>query len=259
MIIVFFVISILLLIIFIRLRFVNLSYTAKQFERQNVIVCGKKGTGKDVLFSAIINKRKKLAYSNISYGKYTIVKPISYLNTLPNIYENLLENKIQIIEKNIEERTDYYLSDGGIYLPSQYDIALCKNDNYKSLPIFYTLSRHLADMNVHVNVQNINRLWIKLREHADYYITCKYCINLGLWMYLKTIHYENYDDCLNNKLPIRRRQRTTDEKGNIEYRRYLIPKRFLTYDTRHFHKVFYGIPAPRNKKNNKGEKNGKQS
>lgn len=259
MVIVFFVISILLLIIFIRLRFVNLSYTAKQFEKQNVIVTGKKGTGKDVLFSAIINTRKKKAYSNIDYGKYTIVKPISFLNTLPNTYDNLLQNDVQIIEKNIDEGVDYYLSDGGIYLPSQYDVALCKNENYKSLPIFYTLSRHLGDMNVHVNVQNINRLWIKLREHADYYITCKYCINLGPWMYLKTVHYESYDDCLNNKLPTRRRQ--SDERGRIEYRRYLIPKRFLTYDTRHFHRVFYGIPAP-SKKNNKKKKrkeNEKQS
>ena len=37
-------------------------------------------------------------------------------------------------------------------------------------------------------------------------------------------------------------------RGYIEYRRYLIPKRFLTYDTRHFHKVFYGKPAPKNNK-----------
>ena len=251
------VIFIILLIIFIRLRFINLSYTAKQFARQNVIVTGKKGTGKDVLFSAVINKRKEMAYSNINYGKYTIVKPISYLNTLPNTYENLLQGDVQIIEKNIDEETDYYLSDGGIYLPSQYDVALCKNDNYKSLPIFYTLSRHLANMNVHVNVQNINRLWIKLREHADYYITCKYCINLGFWLYLKTIHYESYDDCLNNKLPVRRRQRT-DDKGHIEYRRYLIPKRYLTYDTRYFHRVFYGIPAP-SKKIKRRKENEKQN
>lgn len=255
MLIIFLIIFVILLIIFIRLRFINLSYTAKQFERQNVIVTGKKGTGKDVLFSAVINTRKKKAYSNIDYGKYTIVKPISYLNTLPNTYENLLQGDVQIIEKNIDEKTDYYLSDGGIYLPSQYDVALCKNDNYKSLPIFYSLSRHLADMNVHVNVQNINRLWIKLREHADYYITCKGCLNLGFWLYLKTIHYENYDDCLNNKLPTRRQKQ--DEKGHIEYRRYLIPKRYLTYDTRHFHKVFYGIPAPNKKK--RGLKNEKES
>ena len=245
MVIVFLIIFVLLLIIFIRLRFVNLSYTAKQFSKQNVIVTGKKGAGKDVLFSAVINRRRKKCYSNIDFGKYSIVKPIAYLNTLPNTYENLLENKITIIEKNIEERTDYYLSDGGIYLPSQYDIALCKSDNYKSLPIFYALSRHLGNMNVHVNVQNINRLWIKLREHADYYINCKLCVNLGLWLYLKTVHYEDYDDCLNNKLPTRRR--IDESKGHIEYRRYLIPKRFLTYDTRYFHKVFYGVPAPSKK------------
>lgn len=257
MIIVFLVIFV-LLIIFVRLRFINLGYTARQFERQNVIVCGKKGTGKDVLFSAIINKRKKPAYSNIDYGKYTIVRPISYLNTLPNTYDNLLQGKIKIIEKNIQEKVDYYLSDGGIYLPSQYDNALCKDDNYKSLPIFYTLSRHLGNMNVHVNVQNINRLWLKLREHADYYITCKGCLNLGFWLYLKTIHYENYDDCLNNKLPVRRK-RNDESKGHIEYRRYLIPKRFLTYDTRHFHRIFYGVPAPSKNKKKRRKENEKQS
>src|SRR5690554_4817303 len=100
--IVFLVIFILLLIIFIRLRFINLSYTARQFAKQNVIMTGKKGTGKDVLFSAIINTRKKKAYSNIDYGKYIVVKPIAYLNTLPNIYDNLLQGKIEIIEKNVE-------------------------------------------------------------------------------------------------------------------------------------------------------------
>ena len=68
---------------------------------------------------------------------------------------------------------------------------------------------------------------------------------------MKSVHYENYDDCLNNKLPVKRLIKGENSRieescrGHIEYRRYLIPKKYLTYDTRHFHKVLYGIPAPK--------------
>lgn len=38
------------------------------------------------------------------------------------------------------------------------------------MPIFYALSRHLYNNNIHVNVQNLGRLWLKLREQADSFI-----------------------------------------------------------------------------------------
>ena len=38
------------------------------FKKCNVIVFGKKGTGKDLIFQKVINCRKDTYYSNISYG-----------------------------------------------------------------------------------------------------------------------------------------------------------------------------------------------
>lgn len=240
-------------IVYIKIRYVNIMYIANQFKANNVIVFGKKGSGKDILFSCVIKKRKCPHYSNIEYYKgKTEVQPLGYLSVAPNVYSDFIDGKVEVIEKKITEKVDYYLSDGGIYLPSQYDNLLSKM--YPSLPIFYALSRHLGNMNVHVNVQNLNRLWIKLREQADCYIRTKKTVNLGFWMLVTTYVYENYNDALELLKPIKKMVKGDGSKveestrGLIEKRTVLVPKRWLEYDSRYFHKVIYGEEAPRKKK-----------
>ena len=48
-------------------------FVVSEFKRCNVVVDGKKGTGKDLLFQYVIWKRDEHYYANISYGdaKYT--------------------------------------------------------------------------------------------------------------------------------------------------------------------------------------------
>lgn len=240
---------VILIIAFIVMRYWNINRIVEYFESNNVIVYGKKGKGKDVLFAAVIKKRNKPHFSNIKYNDKTDVKSISYLNVSPNTYENFIDGKVTVIPKNIEEKKDYYLSDGGIYLPSQYDNILSKK--YPSLPIFYALSRHLGDMNIHVNVQNLNRLWIKLREQADTYIRIGFKIKLPGYILLSTRTYENYDDAFKNLKPVKKLLKgevvRTEEssRGEIKNRLLLIPKRWLEYDSRYFHRVVYGVPAPK--------------
>lgn len=236
-------------IAFIIMRFWNMACLTSAFQKNNVIVYGKKGQGKDLLFAAIIANRKEPHFSNIQYNEQTDVKDIGYLSVAPNTYENFIAGKVVKIPKLIQEKKDYYLSDGGIYLPSQYDNILSKK--YPSLPIFYALSRHLGNMNVHVNVQNLNRLWLKLREQADTYIRVRGKIDLPGYICLKTTIYENYDDALKNLKPVKKIIKgeviKTEEssRGEIKNRLLLIPRWWLKYDSRYFHKVVYGFAAPK--------------
>lgn len=247
---VLFAVLVVAVVVYIKIRYINISYISKQFQSNNVIVFGKKGSGKDILFASIIKKRACFHLSNIEYFKgKTEVKPLGYLSVEPNVYSDFIDGKVKVIPKNIIEKADYYLSDGGIYLPSQYDNILSKQ--YPSLPIFYALSRHLGNMNIHVNVQNLNRLWIKLREQADCYVRTKKAINLGFWMLVTTYVYENYNDAVELLKPIKRvikgdvSKVEESSRGLIEKRTVLIPKRWLEYDSRYFHKVIYGVPAPK--------------
>lgn len=243
---------IILFIAFIRMRYWNMSAVASDFEKNNVIVYGKKGKGKDLLFAAVIAKRNKEHFSNIQYNEKTDVKGIGYLSVYPNTYENFIADRIYVIPKNISEGKDYYLSDGGVYLPSQYDSLLSKK--YPSLPIFYALSRHLGNMNVHVNVQNLNRLWIKLREQADTYIRVGGKVSLPGYILLRTRTYENYDDAVKELKPVKKLikgetlKTVESTRGEIVNRWLLIPKRWLKYDSRYFHRVIYGVAAPGKRK-----------
>lgn len=58
--------------------------------------------------------------------------------------------------------TDIYIADAGIYFPSQFCNEL--NRDYKYFPTFMALTRHLGEANVHFNVQNLNRVWDKIRS-----------------------------------------------------------------------------------------------
>ena len=113
------------------------------FEKCNVIVFGKKGTGKDLIFQKVINSRKDTYYSNISYGGDYKDIEVSELTT-GNTYNDFIQNKINLCNK-IDEREgkDIYLSDCGIILPSQYDSTL-----HKVFPSFSSFLFHSCNMTV---------------------------------------------------------------------------------------------------------------
>lgn len=231
------------------------NFLRKQFERCNCIVFGKKGTGKDLLFNKVINLRKRKCYANIPYNeKYAEIKQIKDFTVAPNTYQDFLNDKVQVVKKLLNENQDFYISDGGIALPSQYQGDLCKL--YPSLPIYYALSRHLTNSNIHINTQNLGRVWDKLREQADGYFKTKYSLKLGPLIFTKFIYYDEYESAKANILPYKTRMvfikaesranREEYEALHGEVRSYLICQlvKNVKYDSRYFHSVLYGESAP---------------
>lgn len=238
------------------------SFAVDCFRRGNCIVAGHKGNGKDLFFSYIINKRKEPHYSNIRYNDQTALLDPKAFNIDPNTYRDFLGGTVKQIPKTLEEDRDYYLSDAGIFMPSTYQGELVKL--YPSLPLMYALQRHLLNSNFHANVQNLPRLWDKLREQADYYFFCTQARHLiGRWFIQKVRYYETYEAAAANVLPFKvnaflftfkdKRQLALKhqfdaQNGQVKYLYILnhLPKDH--YDTRYFHSVLYGTPPDKGKK-----------
>lgn len=232
----------------------DLKFICNKFESGNCIVFGKKGKGKDLLFNAVINKRNKLAYSNILFNKKLIqLKPIKDFSVEPNTYLNMLNGNIEKINKTIKEQTDMYISDGGIYLPSQYSMQLCKL--YPSLPIFYATSRHLGNMNIHINTQYLGRVWDKLREQADNYFKCVETKRVGNSLITTIIYYDTYKSAMAELLPFKIGLFNSSEvkaslkefeakNGTVKQLKIKQKIKHVYYDTRYFHKVFFDKRAP---------------
>lgn len=171
----------------------------KLFKDGNVSVCGLRGTGKDMLTANVVVRRAKPYISNTNYGGNWIPFDPSTLDC-GNTYQNFLTGKINRFEYPYEDGVDFYIADGGVYMPSQYQGELCKN--YGHIPVFMALSRHLGDCNVHYNVQNLNRMWDKIREQSDIYIRCIWCkVLFGKIVLQKVIVYEKYESAV-NRVPV---------------------------------------------------------
>lgn len=224
----------------------------KLFKKGNVIVFGKKGKGKDLLFQYVINKRKKPYYANLSYGgdyRFIKLKDIE----CDNSFNNLISENINISTKNEEmENCDIYLSDTGIYLPSQKDTTLHKE--HGSMPLFYAIQRHLYNSNFHCNCQDLSRIWKSLREQADSYVKCKGVIKLPFILIVKYTMFDKLSSAENDmrqwKKPLleRKEERAIRKQyentnGLIKNGFVIIPKLSIKYDTRAFHKKIFGKEA----------------
>ena len=232
----------------------NKRFILRAFERGSVIVTGHKRRGKDMLFSYVVNRRNKPCLSNMKYSAKTTIVDIKELNIEPNDYRKFIDGSIEHIKKREEwEGQDYYLGDGGIYLPSQHQADLVKQ--FPTLPLFYAISKQLYDMNIHANVQNLNRLWDKLREHADYYIDCRSCTKLfGRIFRLKCTFYDKYESALQRLEPfgVDRRLLGKDKRqlalkkqyestnGTIKKMTIYFKIAKKHYDTREFHQIVFG-------------------
>jgi hypothetical protein len=219
----------------------------KYFESSSVIVFGKKGKGKDLVFQHVIKNRKKPYYSNIPYGyKYTPLE-IKNLDLSPNTFNEFILGKITKVENTLNDSQDFYISDAGVYLPSQYHGLLDKT--YMSLPIYYALSRHLNLMNIHINTQALNRVWDKLREQADTYIRVYRTIKIFNLFFTSMIIYDKYQTAKLELLPMKRK--FGNEYNNAMFRQYeatngeikkltiCTRKKILKYDTRYFKSIIY--------------------
>lgn len=217
-----------------------------EFKRCNVLVAGKKGSGKDLLFQEVIRKRNKPYYANIDYGGKCTRITCRDVSVAPNTYLAFINDDVRQVERRFIEQSDVYISDGGIFLPSYMDSTLYKQ--FPSFPIYYALSRHLADHNIHVNVQNFGRLWKALREQADSYILVRRTISLPFFLLVNATIYDKYASAEAGLDPIKVRMFKTKETSDEYHALYgyiksgwvIIPKRHVKYDTRAFEKVIYG-------------------
>lgn len=229
----------------------NIKKVVKMFENGNVSVCGVKGSGKDILFSNVIARRKGLEYvSNINYGyKFNAFNVADF--DVKNNYLNFLNNDINRYKFPFPDKTDLYLSDCGIYFPAQYHKELDKL--FSGVVTFQALSRHVGLCNVHTNSQACNRVYDKLREQSDQNILCLSCKVFCGFVFQKIRIYEKYESCLNKVAPFRyimplfakQEVRENIKLKKVDYTNshgvikecLLIYKHKGTYDTRYFKKL----------------------
>lgn len=254
LIIILIIAAIVLLVTIVR-HFLTKARIKSAFENGNVVVTGRKGYGKDILFQQVINWRKKDYHSNLDYGGAFHKFDIKQLELTPNTYHNFIKGDIVQVEKdNRFEKADIYISDGGVYLPSQADYLLHKT--YPSLPITYALNRHLFNNGIHVNAQRIERIWKALREQADYFVLLrKRPLKLPFFMVLFTTEYDRYESARQELQPMVNTLFNKYSKAEVNLFKanhgfvkngiIIVPKWKLYYDSRAFHKIIYGEVAPR--------------
>lgn len=176
----------------------------KLYNSNSVSVHGKKGRGKDMLQANVIARRKNKYYiSNVDYkckGKRYIKLDFAKLST-GNTYRDFLNGRNKQYIYPYPDKVDIYISDCGIYFPAQYCNEL--NRDYKDVPVFMALSRQLGECGVHTNAQYLGRVWDKIREQSDTYITCLYCKVIGKVVLQKVRIHEKYESALNNVPPFR--------------------------------------------------------
>ena len=116
----------------------------KLFKRGNVSVFGLRGRGKDVLFGNVIARDKKSYVSNLDYtddSRFIPFDPKDF-DCGKNTYINFLNGTLKPYSFPFVKGTDLYISDVGIYFPSQFCNEL--NRDFKYFPTYFALSRHFA-------------------------------------------------------------------------------------------------------------------
>ena len=104
----------------------GLSSVIKLFKSGNVLVCGLRGTGKDMLLSNVVARRKSPYVSNIDYRCKSSEFISLDLNSLDikNTYKNFVSGEVVPYSYPYPERSDIYISDAGVYFPSQFEREL---------------------------------------------------------------------------------------------------------------------------------------
>lgn len=251
----FFVFCVLfLIVVFFLVRFLAWRRVLKMFADRSCIVFGARGSGKDLLMSNVVAYRKLPYCSNMNYCEGKPKAPFCYpfepvyLKLGGNKFTNFANKQLIPYSYPLPDKVDFYISDAGVYYPSQEDSEL--NKLYPEVPMFQALVRHLGDSNFHCNIQNPERLWKKIREQAELYIRCVDCkVSKKGRVTQKIVVYDRYQsavDCvepLRVSRPLLGKQVKTDidltkakykaQYGNIQ-KYTLVYKNKSSYDSRRF-------------------------
>lgn len=188
------------------------------FESGNVFVTGLRGTGKDVLFGNVITRRNRAYVSNMDYGGQFVKLKFKDICLSDNTYREFISGNLNHYEFPYPRGSDIYISDAGVYLPSQFCNEL--NKQYQGLVAYLSLSRQISHNNNHYNVQHLGRLYDKAREQGDIYIRCRKCfVIFGFVLQLITI-YDKYQSCLDRVKPCRIRVPMFNKNAQIQARIY---------------------------------------
>ena len=183
----------------------NAKWLYKMFRTGSCLVYGYKGRGKGLIYQKIIAMSKnRKCYCNIDYGKNTIVKPVAFISCYPNTFENFFDGNIVPFDSDWQEGCDFFIDDAGGHLPSFADNLL--NKKYPSMPLAFTFSRHFWNARIHCNATHMGRIWLKLREQADWFLCAVGNVIIFpsiFGIYVKTRYYENYDSAEKRILPLR--------------------------------------------------------
>lgn len=216
------------------------------FKNENVCVTGLKGTGKDVLFGNVIARRDEPYCSNLNYGGDCIPFKLDDYMVSNNTYKDLLDDNVSYYEYPHAEGTDLYISDAGVYFPSQYCGEL--NKMYSSIPLTMALSRQLAKFNVHFNTQNLNRVWDKIREQSGVYIRCRKVWFIGSLVIQFVTIYDKAESCIARVKPCRVRVPLFNKEAKIHANIYrdnffnthgLVENHVLIYINKSSHDTYY--------------------
>lgn len=252
--------------LFHKIRFLKLSVG-------NGIIYGGRGKGKGLLLQCKANSFKKV-FSNVPFGSHCIEFNLKeYCESIgDNTIFNAIEGDIKVIEK-IEkfEGINILVDDISVYAPNFEDNKLKKL--YPQLPLILAVNRHLYNHYMIISVQDRNRPYKILRElQTDFSIKALGSYGWGwFWRSIPILrfycltkyrYYEEVKSAENGLLPFKAvgavnevaktayltsGQATKEvfkaQNGIIKEGLVLQRKSKLKYDTRYFHKVFYGKTA----------------
>lgn len=231
---------------------IGLRYIMKIFDRGNTCTCGPIGSGKDMMIANVVVRRSKKYISNVDYGGSWIEFDPTVLDVGKNTFKNFLTGNVNKYIYPYPDGADLYISDAGVYFPSQHCSEL--NKLFPFFPTFFALVRQLGDARIHVNVQALPRVWDKIREQSqDFYIRCIWCkVFHGYTVQLVRV-YDKYESCADKVKPFSvnvpifasPQTRTNVRLARDQYEcthgmiksKLLIYKNKSSYDTRIFKKM----------------------
>ena len=203
----------------------------KEFKNRSTCTVGQRGDGKDMLMSNVAVRRNKPYISNINYDGKTPLHIELDLNDMRigNDCFNFINGDISPYKWKHGDGVDIYISDCSVYFPNYKTLEL--NKKYEDIVNFLALSRQVAESNVHINAQNLVRVWEKFPEQSDVFIRCLSCRVIGRLVLQHVRLYELRDSCEKRIPPLPRQRNGLKPPTNFERQAYELQR--ISYQAQH--------------------------